>query len=194
MSEGIKVCRKCGESKPFSDFSKARPGKGDRFGIVSTCKPCRASMNRLWHEKNKIRSLENSRDWKLKNKERVSQYAKEWALKNPEKKSQNNKIWKKSNPAKNCANAARKKALNISSTPIWLSAIQLAQIQEFYEIARAKTVQTGIKYHVDHIHPIQGLGFSGLNVPWNLQILTAKENISKKNKFPESDAAMVWGL
>lgn len=80
--------------------------------------------------------------------------------------------------------AARKKAVR-QATLQWLTAIQRAQMQEFYDIAEAMTVQTGLRHEVDHIYPIKGKTASGLHVPWNLQVLTALENNKKSNKLLE---------
>jgi RNA polymerase sigma factor (sigma-70 family) len=56
---------------------------------------------------------------------------------------------------------------------------QKEQIAGVYELARAKTLATGIPHHVDHIRPVSK---GGKHVPENLQIMSATENLKKSNK------------
>jgi hypothetical protein len=91
---------------------------------------------------------------------------------------------KDNRPKVNAADAAKIK-MRKRATPKWLNWMHRAQIQEFYEIAAARTMQTGVEHNVDHVVPIKGKKVSGLNVPWNLQVLTALANQRKHASFTE---------
>lgn len=65
------------------------------------------------------------------------------------------------------------RAKKLNRTPVWAD---LDKIKKIY-----KECPEG--YHVDHIIPLQGILVSGLHVEYNLQYLTAEENIKKSNTF-----------
>lgn len=87
----------------------------------------------------------------------------------------NNTHWFRNNRAKHNFKEAKRRAAKLNATPSWLSSEDWAKIKEIYE-----TCPEG--YHVDHIIPLQGKEVSGLHVPWNLQHLTADDNLKKGRK------------
>jgi 5-methylcytosine-specific restriction endonuclease McrA len=68
------------------------------------------------------------------------------------------------------------------ATPAW---VDFAAIRAVYLKCAQVTRETGIPHAVDHIVPIKGRNMCGLHVPWNLRIITAKENGMKSNKWIE---------
>ena len=60
------------------------------------------------------------------------------------------------------------------------SEIEKLMIKYRYEDARRLTKETGIEHHVDHIIP---LAKGGPHLPWNLQVITKTENLSKGAKI-----------
>ena len=81
------------------------------------------------------------------------------------------------------ASAAKRRAVKLLRTPSWLSEYDIWLIEEIYVLAALRTKLTGVVWHVDHIVPLQGGFVSGLHIPINLQVITAKENMYKSNKF-----------
>lgn len=73
-----------------------------------------------------------------------------------------------------------------NGTPNWLTAEQVKQYREIMKRA-ARLRRSGRDVHVDHIVPLVSDYVCGLNVPWNLQIIDAKANMSKGNRhWPDS--------
>lgn len=114
-----------------------------------------------------------------------------WRKNNPN--HENTKIiktrWKKENVGLVRALTIKRRLSKINRTPIWLSDDDHWMIKEIYDLASLRSKLTKIKWHVDHIIPLQGKNVSGLHIPWNLQILTAKENIKKRNIFDADTVA-----
>lgn len=92
------------------------------------------------------------------------------------------KTYKKNNPDQvQVDNNTRRRRLR-ECTPPWLTATQKLEIREVYALARKLTRDTGIKYTVDHIVPINGEDVCGLHVPWNLMPMPHVENAKKGNR------------
>lgn len=165
-------------------------------GLKYYCRDCQSEIKNKYYTENSERLKEYSRNYVNNNMEATVKKVAAWRIKNPDKRSEQNKKRYYSNISKSRADsrkiAAGRRFVKNNATPEWLSAIEKAQIQEFYDVAVAKSIQTGIKYEVDHIHPLKGNNFTGLHVPWNLQILSKKENRSKSNNLPIEQIENFW--
>ena len=107
-------------------------------------------------------------------------YHDDWICKNRERHLHTKKIQRRKTLAKGRAWKAKHRAKRLNAVPSWAD---LFAIQTIYEKAHQKTKETGIKYVVDHIIPLQGEEVSGLHVVENLQIITDRENRAKGNKL-----------
>ena len=157
-----------------------------------------AAICKTYDEKNRDKRSAYAKQYRKDNPEKVKEQVKAWVKANPEKikgyMKKASKAWHERNPdyqsnfykahkERYVAARARRRASQDSATPTWLTAIDKAMIQEMYDVSEARYIQTGIKHHVDHIVPINGKGVAGMHVPWNLQVITAHENLSKGWRF-----------
>ena len=131
-----------------------------------------------WVEKNKKHYKDLQKKWAENNKDIINQKRKEYVQKNPDKQKKWCRTRYLKDPQKYKADSRVYCRLRKKQT-VALSKNLKNQIKIIYR----KRIFMGTKYHVDHIIPLRGKNVSGLHVPWNLQIITAKENLSKNNKF-----------
>jgi hypothetical protein len=159
----MKICPNCKEAKDLSFFSQY---KGKSY-YYSYCKQCTTAKGKEWAEKNR----EKSRACKAK-----------WQINNRQKKAASQRLWLANNSEIHAAYQAKRRASTLSSTPKWAD---LNAIKTEYQLAKWCSDVTGELYHVDHIVPLKGKMVCGLHVHWNLQVLPAKINLQKGNKYEQ---------
>lgn len=137
---------------------------------------------RTWYEANKDASSAATAAWGARNPGWYQRYVE----RNREAIREKRRQWARTNRAAETAKARRYHLSKRRASPLWLSPIQVALIAEHYEIAAARSVQTGIPHDVDHIVPLNGKSVCGLHVPWNLQVIPAVENRAKRNLLLET--------
>src|SRR5689334_22873282 len=86
-----------------------------------------------------------------------------YAENNGEKIRQSKREWAKRNRASLLLKTRLRQHSVRIATPPWVSRAALLSI---YRAAERTSNETGIKHSVDHIFPISGKNFCGLNVPW----------------------------
>ena len=160
--------------------------KAQQRSYYASCdKEARRAYNREQYLKNKERRNEQSRKWRENNKERNKELYDVWYAKNGEKHKERQRIYGKNNRAKTNALSKKHKLARIRATPPWLTELHFDQMEIFYDAAAKLTKEFGVKMQVDHLVPIHGKIVCGLHVPWNLQVLTAEENMKKHNKLEQ---------
>ena len=175
-------------------------------------KAARAEYMRLWRINNPEAAKEIDRRSRGKKKERQRVWAKNWYANNRElciERSHNNmkmqvalgarkiqsKIWRDKNKEK-CATYGRNWRTKNKGHVAYLAMTRLANkrlatpawfnhgaVKALYQKAHQLTLATGVKYHVDHIIPLQSDKVCGLHWHGNMQIIPAIDNIKKSNKF-----------
>ena len=171
-----KLCTKCKIVKEINGFNKHSRTKD---GLQNTCKVC----IKLQYEASKKTGLTAMQKQRLLRKDAVLESSRRYREKHRDVINAKRKEYVKNNRAKINARKAKYRAIKLQATPDWLTKDDFEKIEHFYIEARKLSLQTGVQYHVDHIVPLRGDLICGLHVPWNLQILTARENRLKKNKY-----------
>jgi hypothetical protein len=165
-----KNCSKCNLELPVDSFYVNR----------LTCKTCLKKAGYANRAKNIDKYREYQSKWRAENREKSNSYSKRWRTDNPEKQYQASRNWMTSVPGRQYFYSRSRKNHVKQATPPWAN---MKYIRLFYEMAKLEEERLGVPVHVDHIIPLKGKNVCGLHVEDNLQLLTAKDNLQKMNKY-----------
>lgn len=174
-----KTCTICSINKHLSKFYKDKR-RSDLH--ASECKLCKNSSARKHYSENKEGYAEMRAKYYKNNTEKMQSKNKEWVSENREELRQYKREWFKDNPGKTAEYSASRRTKKLQATPAWANQFF---IEEFYSQSAelSRIAKDGIKFHVDHIIPLVSDLVCGLHCEVNLQILTARDNQTKSNKF-----------
>jgi 5-methylcytosine-specific restriction endonuclease McrA len=121
----------------------------------------------VYRKNNKAKCREAIDKWTEEHKEEYKAWRKEWT-----------KEYAKKNRATIYARDVKRRELKQESID---ETTDLSAIKQFYILAETLSLQTGVKYVVDHIYPIIKGGKHHQN---NLQVITMIDNLKKGKKYP----------
>lgn len=144
------------------------------------CAECQKSAFARWEAKNLASRAKAKRIARTASPEHFAGVSRKSRLANPGVNAKRCAARYAQNHADYIAANMQRKAALAKRTPPWAD---LSKIRAVYRAAQAKSLATGIQYHVDHEIPLRGKRVSGLHVENNLCLLPGSENISKGNRW-----------
>ena len=149
----------------------------------------RAEYAKKYRAENLVQEKKRQEEYRNRPENRLyhKEYYKKYYIENKERKAEYAKKYLEKNSHRILANTRKRQIILKSSIPIWYEK-ERNKILDIYKDCRdiellCLAYGEKIKFHVDHIIPLQHDLVCGLHCLSNLQILTAEENLKKSNNF-----------
>lgn len=188
------ITRKEAISKSLKFYFTGKPcvngHKSKRYSKSGKCYKCSSMYARKYfsqmtdNEKKKKREYMESynEEYRLLNRDKILDIKRRFYRKNSDRLLAKAKSYRDENRHK-YVRLCRERRIKIKgATPSWLNEEQKRQIDNIYRECAMLNSKDKASNHVDHIIPINSDYVCGLHVPWNLQILSAKDNVQKSNR------------
>lgn len=138
--------------------------------VTPAAKARRKAQKREYYLRNRERELARNAAWVAANPARSSEIKRAWRARNPDA---DREYYEANKPARRAIRDAYRARCR-QAMPAW---VDRKEILTIYREAK----RLGLS--VDHIMPLKGANFSGLHVPWNLQLMPLPENVRKGNRY-----------
>lgn len=115
----MKVCRRCKEEKPLTEFYAA---KLMADGKQTYCKTCSRGLANEWRAANIERARMREASWRTANSEKVRAYYAKWRAENPEKAKASSEAWRSANPEIVKAIKEKQRAKRAAAKAAWFEA------------------------------------------------------------------------
>lgn len=173
----MKQCTWCHVVKPIGEFHR---DKRIKDGHKGSCKACENAKTASWREANRQQFNQTAKNHYSANTEAVKQRNRQWKASNKRHICEYNRSYETTNRGKRNAINAKRKAKLFQATLRWADA---RVIEHIYVQCAQLSADTGCRFEVDHIIPLDNELVCGLHVEANLRIITKSHNCSKKNRF-----------
>jgi hypothetical protein len=144
------------------------------------CSEC-LSFTKLLKKQSSEKYRDKRKQWALDNIEKIAKYKKDWQEKNKDKAKDNLKKWKSNNKESVLADFHKRRASKIRATPKWYGEFDAFVINEALRLAKQRFATTKIKWHIDHMIPLQSKLASGFHCAANIQVIPEVLNVKKRN-------------
>ena len=184
----MKRCTRCDGDKPLTEFYQVTSHFVKKDGTrtvyrMSECNLCNKQRTLQYQKHNKEKVNDKNRRWREQNADSARSSVRNWVLRNLERKSKQVRAWKSRNRHRLTEAERNRNISKRNATPKWADRELMIDV---YAEANRRSLETGIKHHVDHVVPIVSDRVCGLHVPENLRVVSATENLKKSNKLLEA--------
>lgn len=183
MASSPKEAKLLGIKTYFTGIPCKRGGVAERRingdCLCDACVDFTKQLKSKWSKENKDKAIA----WRESNPEKMAQYKKAYAEKNKEIQRERLRKWKRSNKSKVLDDTRKRQAKKIKAIPEWYGELDVFVAKEANELSKLRERNTGIRWHVDHMIPLQSKTACGFHVANNLQVIPEALNCAKGNKM-----------
>ena len=128
-----------------------------------------------------VNNYHKHKKWAEAHPEKMKAYKQAWQEKNRVEQRVRLNKWKKTNPEKVLADFHKRRASQINATPKWYGEFDAFVMHEAALLSRHRSATTNVKWHIDHMIPLQSKTASGFHCASNIQVIPEALNVRKRN-------------